>query len=56
LKQNNYELKSEEPENNSIMLYFLNKNVLFYDGEMVTPQNKPIINSIEKYIHIFDKK
>jgi len=56
LKQNNYELKSEEPENNSIMLYFLNKNVLFYDGKIVTPQNKPIINAIEDYIHTFVEK
>jgi hypothetical protein len=56
LQENNFQIEVENPKDDSTIYYFLMKNVLFYDGKYIFPQNKPIQNAIEEYIVTFIKK
>jgi hypothetical protein len=55
LQQNNYVLVVEETLKDDIITYFLTKNILFYDGKVVSPQNKPIQDAIEEYLKLHVK-
>jgi hypothetical protein len=53
LYHKNFVMDVKIPDDDEIILYFLQKNILFYDGENVFPQTKPIENALKKYLKLF---
>ena len=54
LIRNNYKMFVENPDADVALKYLLDNNILFYDGEFVTPQNRPMQNAILKYSTFFN--
>lgn len=53
LRENDYHLCVDDPQNDKILFYFINHNILFLKNQIIIPHSKPMENAINMYLSFY---